>query len=144
MFVFDFDKTITNKHTRGAIFQPGQESPEELTKNFADLEFFRFSKKSLFCWHFYRLFLEFDVFLGLLANLIILHKSTCCLALLACSCPRTRRKIVPLMKQHAIVAIATFADTEEDSIISGITLVRAYLNVALGDNSAELIPGMLP
>ena len=45
------------------------------------------------------------------------------------------------MKQHAIVAIATFADTEEDSIVSGLGLVRAYLNVALGEKSAELIPG---
>jgi hypothetical protein len=41
MFVFDFDKTITNKHTRGAIFQTVQAEPDELKKNFADLDFFR-------------------------------------------------------------------------------------------------------
>jgi hypothetical protein len=42
MIVFDFDKTITNKHTRGAIFQASQAEPEELKKNFADLDFFRY------------------------------------------------------------------------------------------------------
>ena len=41
MFVLDFDKTITNKHTRGAIFQTAQLEPEELQSNFADLEFFK-------------------------------------------------------------------------------------------------------
>lgn len=46
MFVFDFDKTITNKHTRGAIFQPVMAEPDELRKNFADLEFFRFGLRS--------------------------------------------------------------------------------------------------
>ena len=45
------------------------------------------------------------------------------------------------MKQQAVVAIATFADTEEDSLASGASLVRRYLDVAFGDKSKELIPG---
>ena len=45
------------------------------------------------------------------------------------------------MKQHGIVAIASFADTEADSVASGAGLVRLYLDVALGDKSKELIPG---
>ena len=41
MFVLDFDQTITNKHTRGVIYSETQVTPELLTQNFADLEFFR-------------------------------------------------------------------------------------------------------
>ncbi len=41
MVVLDFDKTITNKHTRGAIFQASLMEPAELQKNFADLDFFK-------------------------------------------------------------------------------------------------------
>ena len=44
--------------------------------------------------------------------------------------------------QHAIVAVATFADTEEGSFLSGKTLVRAYLDVAFGAKSKDLIPGL--
>ena len=47
MYVFDFDKTITNKHTRGAVFIPSQAEPDELRKNFADLEFFRLHRFSI-------------------------------------------------------------------------------------------------
>lgn len=46
------------------------------------------------------------------------------------------------MKKHAIVAIATFADDEEEALVSGRDLVRRYLNVAFGEaKSNELIPG---
>jgi hypothetical protein len=41
MVVLDFDKTITNKHTRGAIFQSSEMTDDVLSANFADLEFFR-------------------------------------------------------------------------------------------------------
>ena len=53
------------------------------------------------------------------------------------------RKIVPLMKQNAIVAVASFADTEEDCIASGISLIRKYLEVAFGENSQDFIAGMM-
>jgi hypothetical protein len=49
---------------------------------------------------------------------------------------------VPIMKEHGLVAIASFADTEADSVASGAGLVRLYLDVALGDQSKELIPGL--
>ena len=41
MYVFDFDLVITNKHTRGIVYSETQVTVEELTKNFADLAFFR-------------------------------------------------------------------------------------------------------
>ena len=41
MYVLDFDKTITNKHTRGAVWSLELSKPEELQKNFADLDFLR-------------------------------------------------------------------------------------------------------
>lgn len=41
MVVLDFDKTITSRHTRGAIFQTAGLEEEELRKNFADLAFFK-------------------------------------------------------------------------------------------------------
>eukprot|EP00042_Codosiga_hollandica_P012613 m.28429 g.28429 ORF g.28429 m.28429 type:complete len:133 (-) comp40163_c0_seq2:496-894(-) len=94
MVVFDFDKTITKKHTSGAIFQTAQMADDVLLENFADIEFFR--------------------------------------------------RVIPLFKQHATIAIATFADQEEDALLSGKDLVRKYLNLAFGERrSQELIPGLL-
>eukprot|EP00048_Salpingoeca_helianthica_P016750 m.234037 g.234037 ORF g.234037 m.234037 type:complete len:211 (+) comp19392_c0_seq1:99-731(+) len=41
MVVFDFDKTITAKHTRGAIWMPDHLETANLQKNFADFAFFK-------------------------------------------------------------------------------------------------------
>ncbi len=46
------------------------------------------------------------------------------------------------MKQGAIVAIASFADTEDDCVASGAGLVRMYLDHAFGVESKSLIPGL--
>lgn len=83
MIAFDFDKTITRKHTQGAVQLPGQCTPEFIEANFADLEFFKF--------------------------------------------------VVPFIKaQNCEVGIASFGEEEPDAILSGLTLVRAYLDHAFG------------
>eukprot|EP00050_Salpingoeca_kvevrii_P010492 m.8691 g.8691 ORF g.8691 m.8691 type:complete len:209 (+) comp2889_c0_seq1:370-996(+) len=90
MVVLDFDKTITKRHTRGAIFQTAALADEELLKNLADVEFFR--------------------------------------------------KIVPIICKNAKLCIATFADHEEESLLSGVALVRKYLDIALAGDSSRFIP----
>jgi hypothetical protein len=110
MVVLDFDKTITNKHTRGAIFQASLAEEAELVKNFADLAFF----KTVRCVH-------------------------ACVP--ACMSHAGRApQIIPIMKSHAHVCIATFADDEEEALVSGKALVRKYLDVAF-PNSQTIIPG---
>jgi hypothetical protein len=48
------------------------------------------------------------------------------------------------VQKHAKVAIATFADDEEEALISGKALVRKYLDIAFGEQkSKELIPGSI-
>jgi len=42
MVVFDFDKTITRKHTGGAVMLPAYANDDFIKANFADLEFFKF------------------------------------------------------------------------------------------------------
>eukprot|EP00039_Didymoeca_costata_P026088 m.14894 g.14894 ORF g.14894 m.14894 type:complete len:228 (-) comp5243_c0_seq1:158-841(-) len=92
LIVFDFDKTITRKHTGGMVQLPGQTTDEYITKNFADLKFFRF--------------------------------------------------VVPFIRaQNCAVGIASFGESDEDAILSGIPLIRKYLDIALGkDKSGDLIP----
>lgn len=91
LVVLDFDKTITNRHTRGAIFQPSGLDEHVLLQNFADIEFLR--------------------------------------------------KFVPAaVRAGAKVCIATFADTEAESLLSGLALVRRYLDVAFNGKSANYIP----
>eukprot|EP00049_Salpingoeca_infusionum_P023623 m.13136 g.13136 ORF g.13136 m.13136 type:complete len:269 (+) comp5903_c0_seq1:242-1048(+) len=91
--VLDFDKTITLRHTRGAIFQPSQMSDEKIMENFADLEFLR--------------------------------------------------QIVPVIHGNAKLCIATFADSDDDALISGKELVRKYLELAFPGKSQEYFPDEL-
>ena len=92
LIVLDFDKTITNKHTRGAIFHLAGMEVDVLKKNFADLDFFKV--------------------------------------------------IIPIICRHASVAIATYADEEQESLCSGVALVRRYLDVAFDGKSQQYIPGL--
>lgn len=41
--IFDFDKTITNKHTGGSVALPAYATDDYIAGNFADLDFFRVS-----------------------------------------------------------------------------------------------------
>lgn len=41
MIIFDFDKTITRRHTGGAVTNPANATDEFIDKNFADKEFFK-------------------------------------------------------------------------------------------------------
>ena len=50
------------------------------------------------------------------------------------------KKIVPVIASKGMLTIATFADEEEDALVSGLAMVRKYLDVALGDSS-KYIPG---
>lgn len=90
MAVFDFDKTITAKHTRGAIWISDHLQPDVLRKNFASLSFFQ--------------------------------------------------ELIPLLHSKGCrVCVATFADSEDGALASGVSLVRAYLDAAL-ENSRSIIP----
>eukprot|EP01147_Barroeca_monosierra_P001979 gene1979-5059_t len=91
--VFDFDKTITARHTRGAIFQLAQMEDSRIENNFSDLNFFR--------------------------------------ELISGVC-----KVNPDVK----FCIATFADDEEESLCSGVALVRKYLEVAFPEKSKTYFP----
>eukprot|EP00729_Bicosta_minor_P013978 gene13978-6715_t len=88
LIAFDFDKTITRKHTQGAVQLPGQCTPEFIDANFADLEFFRF--------------------------------------------------VVPFIKaQNCEVGVASFGEDQPDAILSGLTLIRAYLDHAFGKEKSQ-------
>lgn len=43
VIIFDFDKTITNKHTGGSVALPAYATDDYIAGNFADLDFFRVS-----------------------------------------------------------------------------------------------------
>lgn len=45
--IFDFDKTITNKHTGGSVLLPVHATDEFIEGNFADLEFLKVKAVSL-------------------------------------------------------------------------------------------------
>ena len=53
------------------------------------------------------------------------------------------RTFIPWVSKHAMICIATFADEEEEALLSGKKLVRRYLEVALGSDSEKYIPGTL-
>eukprot|EP00730_Choanoeca_flexa_P003790 TRINITY_DN11501_c0_g2_i1.p1 TRINITY_DN11501_c0_g2~~TRINITY_DN11501_c0_g2_i1.p1 ORF type:complete len:207 (+),score=38.56 TRINITY_DN11501_c0_g2_i1:659-1279(+) len=88
--VLDFDKTITVKHTRGAIFQTALLEDKNILINFAHLDFFK--------------------------------------------------RVVPVITSNAKLCIATFADDEEESLLSGKELVRKYLDLAFDGDSKQYIP----
>ena len=43
LVVFDFDKTITKRHTQGSVGTRHKAEPEFILENFADLDFLLFS-----------------------------------------------------------------------------------------------------
>eukprot|EP00040_Diaphanoeca_grandis_P021864 m.116724 g.116724 ORF g.116724 m.116724 type:complete len:231 (+) comp28531_c0_seq1:254-946(+) len=94
VIIFDFDRTITRKHTNGCVLLPAHAKDEYIENNFADLEFFR--------W------------------------------------------VVPqIIKKGLIPCIASFGEDVKDSFLSGVPLVRKYLDHAFGPNSKDLIPNDL-
>jgi len=91
VIIFDFDRTITRKHTNGAVMLPAHAKDDFIEKNFADLNFFK--------W------------------------------------------LIPFIKSKKVTpCIASFGEDVKDSFLSGVKLVRKYLDVALGPNSSDLIP----
>jgi hypothetical protein len=83
LVVWDFDKTITRKHTNGSVSVGNQITDEYIIGNFADLEFFRWA--------------------------------------------------VPHIKKIGIpMAIASFGQEDEHSLLSGLPLIRRYLGHAFG------------
>eukprot|EP00056_Hartaetosiga_gracilis_P005196 m.82319 g.82319 ORF g.82319 m.82319 type:complete len:134 (+) comp12082_c0_seq4:127-528(+) len=90
-FVVDFDKTVTAKHTRGAIFQLAMLDDKRILNNFADLEFLQ--------------------------------------------------AVVPIIAENATFCIATFADKEEESLLSGADLVRKYFDLAFDGDSQKYLKG---
>eukprot|EP00056_Hartaetosiga_gracilis_P005194 m.82299 g.82299 ORF g.82299 m.82299 type:complete len:209 (+) comp12082_c0_seq2:127-753(+) len=88
-FVVDFDKTVTAKHTRGAIFQLAMLDDKRILNNFADLEFLQ--------------------------------------------------AVVPIIAENATFCIATFADKEEESLLSGADLVRKYFDLAFDGDSQKYL-----
>lgn len=51
------------------------------------------------------------------------------------------RTVVPfLVSKGVLVAIATFADDEEESLLSGVPMIRKYLEVAFPGKSESYIP----
>jgi len=92
LVVFDFDKTITRKHTGGSVLLPVNASDEFILENFADLEFFKFC--------------------------------------------------VPFIKaQGCHVAIASFGEEDPEAVLSGLPLIRKYLDLAFGPTkSKDLFP----
>eukprot|EP00037_Helgoeca_nana_P006092 m.56516 g.56516 ORF g.56516 m.56516 type:complete len:218 (-) comp16981_c0_seq1:251-904(-) len=92
LVIFDFDKTITNKHTGGSVMLPVHATDGFITGNFADLEFFKF--------------------------------------------------VVPFIKAQGVqVAIASFGEDDPESLLSGMALIRKYLDTAFGaKKSRDLFP----
>eukprot|EP00041_Stephanoeca_diplocostata_P007004 m.96841 g.96841 ORF g.96841 m.96841 type:complete len:213 (-) comp16673_c0_seq1:195-833(-) len=90
--IFDFDKTITKKHTGGSVLLPVNASDDFIKSNFADLEFFKFC--------------------------------------------------VPFIKAQGVhVAIASFGEEDAEAVLSGLPLIRKYLDLAFGaTKSKDLFP----
>eukprot|EP00035_Acanthoeca_spectabilis_P021531 m.438756 g.438756 ORF g.438756 m.438756 type:complete len:217 (-) comp18281_c0_seq1:144-794(-) len=90
--IFDFDKTITNKHTGGSVLLPVHATDEFIEGNFADLEFLKF--------------------------------------------------VVPFIRAQGVqVAIASFGEDDPESLLSGMALIRKYLDTAFGQKkSRDLFP----
>eukprot|EP00038_Savillea_parva_P027380 m.59264 g.59264 ORF g.59264 m.59264 type:complete len:216 (+) comp7874_c0_seq2:159-806(+) len=93
--IFDFDKTITLKHTGGSVMLPAYADEKYIRDNFADLEFFQF--------------------------------------------------VAPFIRAQSVqVAIASFGEDDPDGLLSGLKLIRKYLDVAFGaDKSKQLFPDKL-
>jgi len=88
LVIFDFDKTITRKHTGGFVQVPAEITDEYMDANFADLEFFKF--------------------------------------------------VVPYIRAQGVhVAIGSFGEENIEALLSGIPLLRKYLDKVFGPGKTD-------